>query len=72
MPVLDGYSLIERLRAEGHRTPLVALTANALAEEQERCRQLGCDDFLTKPIQAAALLACCRRWLEPRPAEKVA
>jgi CheY-like chemotaxis protein len=72
MPVLDGYGLIERLRAAGHRTPLVALTANALAEERERCRRLGCDDFLTKPIQAAALLACCRLWLDRRHVEKVA
>jgi CheY-like chemotaxis protein len=70
--VLDGYGLIERLRAAGHRTPLVALTANALAEERERCRRLGCDDFLTKPIQAAALLACCRLWLDRRHVEKVA
>ena len=72
MPVMDGYSLIRRLREAGHRTPLVALTANALGEEQGRCLDLGCDDFLTKPIQAAALLACCRRWLEARPAGRVA
>ncbi|HMQ29110.1 MAG TPA: response regulator [Chloroflexaceae bacterium] len=71
MPVMDGFAAAEAIRAaegEGRRTPIVALTANALAGERERCLAAGMDDYLTKPIHADALRDALRRWLGPTPA----
>ena len=70
MPVMDGYALATSIRAEeaeGSRTPIVALTANALEEEAGRCRSVGMDDYLTKPVRIATLSAALRKWL-PRGA----
>jgi signal transduction histidine kinase/CheY-like chemotaxis protein/HPt (histidine-containing phosphotransfer) domain-containing protein len=62
MPNLDGYGLVQRLRAceaaDGRaRLPVVALTANALQGERERCLALGMDGYLTKPLQVHELQA---------------
>jgi two-component system, sensor histidine kinase and response regulator len=64
MPVMDGYELATAIRAQegdAHHIPIVALTANALAGEGERCRAAGMDDYLSKPLQLADL----RQALEP-------
>ncbi len=50
MPNMDGYRLTERLRELGHRFPVVGVTANALAEEKQRCMEAGMDDCLSKPV----------------------
>ena len=67
MPVLDGFGLTAAIRAaeegEAHRTPVVALTANALAGEAERCRAAGMDDYLAKPVPLEKLRATVDRWL---------
>jgi signal transduction histidine kinase/CheY-like chemotaxis protein len=59
MPVLDGFALARRIRlaeqGQARRTPIVALSANALAGEAERCLAAGMDDFLAKPTTLAAL-----------------
>src|SRR5262249_20318117 len=59
MPVMDGTTATLRIReleaALGRRTPIVALTANALSEQMERCLSAGMDDFLSKPLEAARL-----------------
>ncbi len=66
MPVLDGFQAtaeIRQLEAErGTRTPIVAMTAHAMAGDRERCLQAGMDDYLTKPVQPDALQDALERW----------
>jgi PAS domain S-box-containing protein len=57
MPVMDGLSATRRIREleTGSRTPIVALTANAMAGQLERCTDAGMDGFLTKPLELVRL-----------------
>jgi PAS domain S-box-containing protein len=71
MPVMDGTTATQRIRALeaplGRRTPIVALTANALSEQIERCFNAGMDDFLSKPIEATRLREVFARFLSEGP-----
>jgi CheY-like chemotaxis protein len=62
MPGMDGPSATRAIRASGDRTPIVALTANAFAEDRRTCLEAGMDDHLTKPLEAEALRAALTRW----------
>ncbi|AGH74326.1 two-component system sensor histidine kinase RcsC [Edwardsiella piscicida] len=57
MPNMDGYQLTERLRQQGRTLPIVGVTANALAEERQRCIEVGMDSCLSKPVMREDLLA---------------
>ena len=66
LPVMDGWEATRRIKAIPHlsATPIVALTAHAMASDRERALQAGCDDFETKPVDFQQLLARIDSWLE--------
>jgi CheY-like chemotaxis protein len=68
MPGLDGFGVVgavrERERAAGGHLPVIALTARSRKEDRERCLAAGMDDFLTKPVATADLLAAVDRLLQ--------
>ena len=68
MPEMDGYTLVRTLREQGMRLPIVALTAHAMAEDRQRCLEVGCDDYAVKPIDRSTLLCVCSRLLTKRAA----
>jgi len=68
MPVMDGLEATRAIRALGEpasRTPIVSMTANAMARDRDACREAGMDDFVDKPINPEAFLRVIARYLEP-------
>ena len=66
MPQMDGYTATQEIRKrEGgrERTPILAMTANAMSSDRERCLSVGMDDYLTKPLVIAELDQLLQRWL---------
>jgi two-component system sensor histidine kinase/response regulator len=75
MPVMDGYAATAAIRAlpgDRGRTPILALTANALQGDESRCLAAGMDGFMPKPMTLAHLAATLGRWLPSAPAEPAA
>lgn len=65
MPVLDGYAATKQIREEESgksHTPIIALTANAMAGDEEKCRAVGMDEYLSKPIELKRLLELIDRY----------
>ena len=65
MPELDGYQTTREMRARGLTMPVIAMTANALASDRERCLEAGMSDHLAKPFGLADLWSLLARWLPP-------
>ncbi|WP_281459416.1 Histidine kinase [Pseudomonas sp. E141] len=65
MPVMDGYEASRQIRRSGRwpDLPIVALTANAMPEERERCRAAGMNDYLSKPFRREELAALLDQWV---------
>lgn len=68
MPGIDGHEATRliRHRMGGQSLPIIAVTANALAEDRKACKEAGMDDFLAKPIRSADLRECLKKWLKVR------
>ncbi|MEZ4752570.1 MAG: PAS domain S-box protein [Bdellovibrionota bacterium] len=62
MPILDGYQTTTKLRAEGVDTPIIALTAHAMKGEKQKCFDVGCNAYLSKPIDANTLVEMVSRY----------
>jgi CheY-like chemotaxis protein len=70
MPEMDGYSATEQIRqweTDGiihQHIPIIAMTANALTGDEERCLEVGMDDYLAKPVKQDELLRVVKQWLD--------
>lgn len=65
LPGMDGFEVLARLRADPRTAgvPVVAVSANAMPADRERAARAGFDEYVTKPIDMAHLLAVVNRWL---------
>jgi two-component system, cell cycle response regulator DivK len=70
LPVLDGWEATRRLKADPatRSLPVIALTAHAMAGDEKKAREAGCDDFDTKPVEYARLLSKIEGLLQKRKA----
>ena len=66
MPVMDGYKATGRLRENGYKGPIMALTANTMSGDREVCLAVGCNDFLAKPVNIDELLKTVPKYLSPQ------
>ena len=75
MPVKDGYDAAQEIRAretarpDAARTPIIALTANAMMGDREKCLDAGMDDYLSKPFKKPDLYSALSRWTGPQGAK---
>lgn len=63
MPIMDGYNCTKNIREMGIDVPIVALTANAMSGEKEKCLSIGMNDFMLKPIQLKSLETILNKYI---------
>ncbi|MDX1967979.1 MAG: ATP-binding protein [Planctomycetaceae bacterium] len=69
MPVMDGYDATATLRAEGYSGSILALTASAMSGDRDRCLNVGCNDYVRKPIDRQLMVEAIHRQWRPTPSE---
>ena len=66
MPEMDGFEATAAIRAHevqtGNHVPIIAMTANAMQGDRERCLEAGMDDYISKPVRSEALEAVLQKW----------
>ncbi len=74
MPVMDGYQATRKLRQDARHSslPVIAMTANAMVGDKEKCLDAGMNDFIAKPIDVAQLFGTLARWVAPSAPQAVA
>jgi two-component system sensor histidine kinase/response regulator len=71
MPELDGYEASKHIRHNergGRRVPIIAMTADTVAGERERCLAAGMDDYISKPLKLHVIAAILERWMATKEA----
>ncbi|PWB21449.1 response regulator [Comamonas sp. JNW] len=65
MPEMDGYTAMREIRSRAHlrRLPIIALTAKAMKDDQEKCLAAGANDYIAKPLDVEKLLSLVRVWM---------
>lgn len=63
MPNMNGYEAVKKIRAMGYKVPIIALTANAMDGDRDKCVKAGCDDYLTKPIKQHELFSILNKFM---------
>ena len=68
MPVMDGFEASQQIRAKhsAAELPIIALTARAMVEDEQRCRDAGMNDYLSKPVDILRLRETLERWADPK------
>ena len=64
LPIIDGYEATRRIKSmpDLHLIPIIAVTSHALADDEEKARAAGCDDYVAKPFSPRQLLAKVQRY----------
>jgi PAS domain S-box-containing protein len=62
MPEMDGHEATRAIRSAGHRMPIIAMTANAMKGDREKCLASGMDDYIAKPVNPKRLLEKINQW----------
>lgn len=66
MPIMDGHEAITQIRKQewGKDLKIVAMTANAIRGDREKCLDAGADDYLSKPVRLAEVLAILHKYVD--------
>jgi PAS domain S-box-containing protein len=71
MPEMDGMEATRRIRAAGIETPIIAMTANAMAHHREACLEAGMNDHIGKPVDPGEMETTLKRWIHPALASPI-
>ncbi|SCA56849.1 putative Signal transduction histidine kinase [Candidatus Terasakiella magnetica] len=63
MPLMDGVEATTEIRKDSADLPIIAMTAHAMKEEQDKCKKAGMNDYVTKPVNPSNLLEALQRWV---------
>ena len=63
LPIMDGYEATRRIRATMPSTPIIGLSAHAMSGDEEKAKEAGCNDYLTKPVNADLLIQKLKEYL---------
>ena len=63
MPIVDGYKATVGLRENGFKRPIIAMTANAFSDDNEKSKEVGMNDFLLKPVSKMDLFMMVEKWI---------
>ncbi|MFN3455473.1 MAG: response regulator [Pseudobdellovibrio sp.] len=62
MPIMDGYTATQKIRQMGLQTPIIAITGYAMKEDQQKCLDVGCNEFITKPLNKNKLFSALNKY----------